>query len=96
MLNKMSMLLATAAVVLSVGAASAADYRHRDDHRGGSSMLTVGFGGIAFGYNDGYWDTGHRWHRWKNSSEYHNYRDHGANYHGWKHNRDRNQGWFGQ
>ena len=26
-------------------------------------------GGIAFGYNDGYWDRAHNWHAWRNAEE---------------------------
>jgi hypothetical protein len=26
-------------------------------------------GGVAFGYNDGYWDRGHAWHAWSSPQE---------------------------
>lgn len=92
MLNKMSLMLAATAVALSCGAASAAHY-DRHDHGRSNTVLTVGFGDIAFGYNDGYWDNSHRWHRWNSTRDFHNYRDHGNNYHRWNHNRDHDNGW---
>jgi hypothetical protein len=97
MLNKMSLLLAAASVALSAGAALAAhdnfggDNSRRHNDRGTGVVLD--FGTIAFGYNDGYWDTGHRWHNWRNQNDYQNYSTHGRNFHGWKHNRDHDNGW---
>lgn len=98
MLNKMSLLLAAAAVALSAGAASADHYDHYNNHynghyRHGGNAVAIDFGTVAFGYNDGYWDTGHRWHNWGNRSDYNNYRSHGQNFHGWNHNRDHDNGW---
>jgi hypothetical protein len=95
MLNKMSLLLAAAAVALSAGAASAENHYANDNyrHHRGHSAVTFDFGTVAFGYNDGYWDTGHRWHTWGNRSEYNGYRGHGQNFHGWNHNRDHDNGW---
>lgn len=94
MLTKLSLLLAVSTVVLSASAASADNYHrhhHRYHDRGG---VTLDFGNIAFGYNDGYWDTGHRWHRWSNNGHRDGYRNYqGNNYHGWRHNRDRDNGW---
>ena len=97
MLNKMSLLLATAAVSLSVGAASAAtlSFSNGNNHRHGSPSLTVDFATVAFGYNDGYWDTGHHWHTWRNNAEHTSYQSHGAHFHGYNHDRDRNGGWRG-
>jgi opacity protein-like surface antigen len=94
MLNKMSLLLAVSAVVLSASAASADSY-HRNHHRHHDrNAITFDFGTIAFGYNDGYWDTGHRWHRWSNNRHRDGYRNYqGNNYRGWHHTRDRDNGW---
>jgi len=66
---------------------------HRHHH--GSNVLSISFGDIAFGYSDGYWDNGHRWHAWRNADEARLYRTHsGSNYHAWHHDRDRgNMGW---
>jgi hypothetical protein len=56
--------------------------------------VAVSPGGIAFGYNDGYWDRGHNWHDWKNREEAARFqqenRDH---YYEYKHDRDRDGGW---
>jgi len=98
MLNKMSLLLATAAISLSVGTASAAtlNFANDNNHRHGGTSLSVDFGSVAFGYNDGYWDTGHHWHTWRNNAERTNYQSHGSNFHGYNHDRDRNGGWHGR
>ncbi len=71
MLNKMSLLLATAAIALSVGAGSAAtlNFANDNNHRHGGPSLSVDFSTVAFGYNDGYWDNGHQWHAWRNNAE---------------------------
>jgi hypothetical protein len=54
----------------------------------------VGEGGIAFGYADGYWDRGHNWHGWRDRDEHDRWRaENREHYHGWKHDRDRDQGW---
>jgi hypothetical protein len=56
--------------------------------------VAVSPGGIAFGYNDGYWDQGHAWHAWKNAEESAQFqaanRDH---YYAYKHDRDSDKGW---
>ena len=93
MLNKMSLLLAAAAVALSAGAASADHYYDNNRHHDGRGAVAIDFGTVAFGYNDGYWDTGHQWHNWRNRGDYSNYRSHGQNFHGWNHNRDHDNGW---
>jgi len=77
------------------------DYRreHRDSyrdryHNDGDLGITIGFNNIAFGYRDGYWDNGHRWHSWNNDRDYQSYRTRqGANFHDWNHDRDSDQGW---
>ncbi len=69
---------------------------NRRYHRHGRSnnVLSISFGDIAFGYSDGYWDNGHRWHAWRNDAEARSYRDrHGSNFHDWHHDRDRDMGW---
>jgi hypothetical protein len=61
-------------------------------HVGGVGV-GVGFGDIAFGYRDGYWDSGHRWHHWRNDEEMRNYRRaEGNKYHDWRHDRDGDKG----
>jgi hypothetical protein len=56
--------------------------------------ISVGFADIGFGYNDGYWDNSHRWHRWSNDGERASYRDYqGNHYYDWNHDRDSDDGW---
>jgi hypothetical protein len=51
-------------------------------------------GGIAFGYNDGYWDRGRNWHAWQSHEEHEGWRTaNRAHYYDWKHDRDHDQGW---
>jgi hypothetical protein len=62
----------------------------------GGVGIGVGIGpsDVAFGYQDGYWDTGHRWHNWRNDQEMRDYRNAPNNkYNDWKHDRDRDHGW---
>ncbi|HJW42236.1 MAG TPA: hypothetical protein VJ476_13555 [Rhizomicrobium sp.] len=92
-------MLAATAIAVSAGSASAEPgHLSNDNERGhdgrGNVAITLGFDDVAFGYRDGYWDNDHHWHRWNNNAAYRNYRDHGTNYHGWKHNRDSNHGWL--
>jgi hypothetical protein len=106
----MRMFLTSAAIVLALAGtslaistpASAADFSisvgndrgHDNGRNRSSSVISVGFGNVAFGYRDGYWDNSHRWHRWSNDREYRRYRyQHGSNYHDWKHDRDADHGW---
>ncbi len=53
-------------------------------------------GNVAYAYSDGYWDSGHTWHKWRNAQEAREYRarfsDH---YTAHAHTRDKNQGWRG-
>jgi hypothetical protein len=57
-------------------------------------LITVGFGDVAFGYRDGYWDRGHTWHHWRNDADFRNYRgQHARDYHDWNHDRDSDNGW---
>ena len=60
--------------------------------------VTVGVAvpGIAFGYDDGYWDREHRWHDWQNRQEAARWREeHREHYYAWRHDRDRDDrlGW---
>lgn len=51
-------------------------------------------GNVRLGYSDGYWDTGHHWHAWRNAREA---REFQSRYHdryvGDKHTRFKNAGW---
>jgi hypothetical protein len=47
-------------------------------------------GDVALGYNDGYYDRGHRWHGWRNQRERDWYRvNYSHQYRGYRHDRDR-------
>jgi hypothetical protein len=55
--------------------------------------VTIDFGNVGIGYRDGYYDRGHKYHRWHRNdaaayrTKYHdNYRD-------MTHNRDHNRSW---
>ena len=57
------------------------------------AVVGIDFGGVAIGYRDGYYDQGHRYHRWAHRdaaryrAQYHdNYRD-------MTHSRDRHRSW---
>ena len=68
---------------------------YRDyNHDRGNNTVTIGFGNIAYGYRDGYWDNGHRWHHWRNRRDFQGYRNgNGSNYHDMNHDREDNNGW---
>jgi hypothetical protein len=54
----------------------------------------VGNGGIAFGYNDGYWDRGRNWHAWQNREEADHWRaENREHYYDRGHDSDRDHGW---
>ena len=66
---------------------------HSRDHA--RTGVAFSFGDVAFGYQDGYWDNGHRWHKWRNRGDHDNYRDQyhdnyrsgrvfGYRHHGWQ------------
>jgi hypothetical protein len=60
----------------------------------GDVGIGVGLGDVAYGYQDGYWDTGHRWHTWQNDQQMRDYRKQRNNhYNDWRHDRDPDQGW---
>jgi hypothetical protein len=63
-------------------------------HGGASNVISINFGDVAFGYSDGYWDNGRRWHAWRNDADARAYRaHHGSNFHTWRHDRDSDNGW---
>jgi hypothetical protein len=91
----------TAALMLAAATAASGCVVHRDADNGRfdrqareSVGVSVGFGDIGFGYSDGYWDNGHRWHRWSNDGERASYRNYqGNHYNDWNHDRDPDEGW---
>ena len=69
--------------------------RRMDSRDNGS--VSVNFGSVAFGYSDGYWDSGRRWHQWNNDGERQSYRGYqGNHYYDWNHDRDGDDGWHGR
>lgn len=86
---------AIAALILGgialAGAADAQPYRR---HHRSQPVVSVGFGNVAFGFRDGYWDNGHRWHHWRNRRDHYRYRGQSGNrYNNYNHDRDSNHGW---
>jgi hypothetical protein len=56
--------------------------------------VSVGTPGIAFGYNDGYWDRERAWHAWRDRREAARWREANRDhYYAWRHDRDRDKGW---
>ena len=59
-----------------------------------SEHVTIDFGIIAFGYNDGYWDRNHHWHHWRHHSDWERYRaEQREHAYEWRHDRDHDHGW---
>lgn len=59
-----------------------------------STSTATGPGGIAFGYNDGYWDRARAWHPWENHEAAERYRvANREHYYEYKHDRDPDGGW---
>ena len=49
---------------------------------------------VHIGYHDGYWDRQHTWHTWEREDNREAFRkSRGAEYHDWKHDRDKDMGW---
>lgn len=73
-------------------------YGYSGHHRHGSdnAQVSLEFGNIDYGYNDGYWDNRHQWHQWSSDNDRDSYRNYrGSHYSDWKHDRDGNDGWRG-
>jgi len=80
----MNKFIKTAIVTVALAAAPAAF----------AQSVTFDVGNVAIGYNDGYWDRGHTWHAWDQPAHRDAYRvAKGAEYHEWKHDRDKDMGW---
>jgi len=59
-----------------------------------TTTTAVPSGGIAFGYNDGYWDRAHTWHAWENQEAVTTWRTtNTTHYYEYKHDRDPDGGW---
>jgi hypothetical protein len=71
----------TAAILTVLGSALAVS--------SANAAVTVGFdiGNVALGYSDGYYDSGHHWHKWRHHADLEQYRTaHADSYHEWRHN----------
>ena len=67
-MNKFTLSLLAASALCAVGTvAVSAPALARD--RGDDIGVTVTFGGAAFGYDDGYYDSDRRWHQWRDDDE---------------------------
>lgn len=59
-----------------------------------ADSITFNAGDVAIGYSDGYWDRGHVWHNWARDEDRAAYRGaKNAEFHEWKHDRDKDMGW---
>jgi hypothetical protein len=58
--------------------------------------VTFDPGGVAYGYQDGYWDRGHHWHGWPNAAAAREWRERNhEHYYDRRHDRERGEGWRG-
>ena len=52
-----------------------------------AQSVTFDVGNVAIGYSDGYYDSGHHWHKWRHHADLEQYRTaHADSYHEWRHN----------
>lgn len=59
-----------------------------------ASCVVAPYGGVAFGYRDGYWDRDHYWHAWASPDEAYRFRSSYADhYYDRPHDGERNGGW---
>lgn len=66
-------------------------YRYDNSYRNGPSFA-IQLGNVVFAYNDGYYDSSRRWHRWRNDDERNWYRrNYGSRYYNYTRDRDRDQ-----
>jgi len=86
--------LALAGMTLAtVGISNAAGFTITTSNHGNTG-ISFSFGDVAYGYQDGYWDNSHRWHKWRNSRDQQDYRNHsGNNYRSGNHTHYHGQGW---
>lgn len=63
-----------------------------DARQRGDTSFSITLGNAQFGYTDGYYDSGRRWHRWRNHNERRWYqRNHRQSYYQMRHHHDRDQ-----
>jgi hypothetical protein len=83
----MSTTLKSAAVAIALAGASFVGIAH-------AQSITFSTGNVAIGYSDGYWDRSHAWHTWAHEQDRTAYQAaKNAEYHDWKHDRDKDMGW---
>ena len=62
--------------------------------RGGPPVAAAYGPGVAFGYNDGYWDQNHQWHAWRDRQEADAWRGQNpGHYYDRPHDQESNGGW---
>ena len=57
------------------------------------SSVSVDFGNVSIGYRDGYYDKGHRYHRWARHDADTYRTQYQQSYRDMNHNRDRHRSW---
>jgi hypothetical protein len=94
-LNGAIALAGLAALSVAASAPASADGVGVGVHVGGVGVgVGVGTTDVAFGYNDGYWDRSHHWHRWRDEKEMNDWRAaHADHYYDYAHDRDGGDGW---
>ena len=76
-------------ILLAAGALSAASLTATVPAAAQPTAFSFRVGDVAIGYNDGYYDRGHRWHSWRNAREHNWYRaNYARNYRGMRHDSD--------
>ncbi len=90
----MNKTLTGAFVALALASATATGATMAGAQLAHAADVTFNLGDVAIGYNDGYWDHDHQWHKWQNTQHRQAYQKaDGAEYHATAHTRAPNQGW---
>ena len=90
----MNHLFKAAAIVLAIAGTTVATASIMSPVSAADIAVTFDPGTVRYGYNDGYWDTGHAWHAWAQPEHQQAYRAYkGAEYYDYAHSRDADQGW---
>jgi len=88
-------LLKAAAFALAIAGSTVATLGIATPASAADTVITFDPGTVRYGYNDGYWDTGHAWHTWGAPEHMTTYRAYKGNqYFDYAHTRDANQGWI--
>jgi hypothetical protein len=88
-------LFKAAAIALAFAGSTVATLSIMTPASAADTVITFDPGTVRYGYNDGYWDTGHAWHTWGAPEHMTTYRAYKGNqYFDYAHTRDSNQGWI--